>query len=387
MKAGFEKDIVSENERIRWSKNDKIPSRLELRDYFHAFESEENRSEMIRWVMSMFQLLHIIDIFTPQINQARIARLRPEGVATFGDVMLRPEELPVACQELLRHPLEKVNKAAATIREPQKFTQKGLNDRPADLTEGPPEEDDDEGNSWDDVGVNEHEGPSVGKAKASHAGPKPEPAPKPAPATAAPQAAVTGAPSPENVEEGTFRPVHHRVQVECYKYKLDENINGEVVEHAVVDSHPYERLTKICWEMDGADRLKWPGRLTDHRTKVNAVTRGQPGRNTPKFDEEMWLDLEDFFEEYNKMLPRRIHTPTVKNSLHCSTKTTNVDSSSNALLVCSWQPVKGWPFGPSRSEQSKDTARRLSRRQQPQTLSMRHLFMQEVVQWLCQRFP
>ena len=63
------------------------------------FESEENRSEMIGWVMSTFHLLHIIDILTPQINQARIARLGPEGAATFGDVLLKPEELPVACQE------------------------------------------------------------------------------------------------------------------------------------------------------------------------------------------------------------------------------------------------------------------------------------------------
>ena len=103
VKARFEKDIVSENERIKWIKNDKLPSRPELRDYFHAFESEENRSEMIGWVMTTFHLLHIIDTLTPQINQARIARLRPEGTATFRDVLLRPAELPVACQELLRH--------------------------------------------------------------------------------------------------------------------------------------------------------------------------------------------------------------------------------------------------------------------------------------------
>ena len=50
---------VSENERIRWIKNDKLPARLELSGYFHASESEENRSEMIGWVMSTFQLLHM----------------------------------------------------------------------------------------------------------------------------------------------------------------------------------------------------------------------------------------------------------------------------------------------------------------------------------------
>ena len=83
--------------------------------------------------------------------------------------MLRPEELPVACQELLRHSLSKVNKPAGTIREAQKFTQEELNDRLADPVDGPPEEDDEEGNPWDEFDVNEHEGPPVGKAKASHA--------------------------------------------------------------------------------------------------------------------------------------------------------------------------------------------------------------------------
>ena len=90
--------------------------------------------------------------------------------------------------------------------------------------------------------VNEHEGPSFGKTKASHPAPKPEAAKQPAavkPAPApVPQAAATGAPSPENVEDGTVRPKHQKGQVESYRYKFDENINGEVVEHVVVDSHP-----------------------------------------------------------------------------------------------------------------------------------------------------
>ena len=171
-----------------------------------------------------------------------------------------------------------------------------------------------EGNPWDDVDVNEHEGPSVGKAKASHAAPqaKPEPAPKAAPAASAPQAAVTGAPSPENVEAGAVRPLHQRGQVESYKYKLDENIRGEVVEHIVIDSHPYELVTRTCWEMEGATDLKWPWRLAQHATKVNAVTRGQPGHTTSNFDKDMWLDLEDFFKEFNAMLPKKVHPPTVE---------------------------------------------------------------------------
>ena len=62
--------------------------------------------------------------------------------------------------------------------------------------------------------MNKQEGASAGKAKAPHPVPKPAVAKQPAvakPAPAAvPQAAATGAPSPENVEEGTVRPKHQK---------------------------------------------------------------------------------------------------------------------------------------------------------------------------------
>jgi len=68
---------------LRWIKNDKLPQRLELRDYFHAFETEERRSEMLGYCMSMMHLLHISDIVTSQCNQAHRKKSRPEGVATI----------------------------------------------------------------------------------------------------------------------------------------------------------------------------------------------------------------------------------------------------------------------------------------------------------------
>ena len=89
---------------------------------FHAFESEENRAEMIGWVMSTFHLLHIIDVLKPQVERSERSILRAEGDATFRDYSPKTEELPVACQELLRIIHEKVNKPAAPIVEPQKFT-------------------------------------------------------------------------------------------------------------------------------------------------------------------------------------------------------------------------------------------------------------------------
>ena len=227
IKAWFEQEILPTNELLRWICNDKLPARLALKGYFHACESEENRSEMIGWVMSTFHLLHMIDILTPQIGQARTSRLRAEGVATFRDVHPRMEELPVACRTLLRHSLEKVNKPAATVREALKFTKEELKDFPADINDCPPESDE-EGDPWEDLMSTSMRDPP---SERLHMQP-----PKAAPAASASQAAVTGAPSPENV--------HQRGQVESYRYRFEENIRGEVAEHIVIDSHPYELITK-----------------------------------------------------------------------------------------------------------------------------------------------
>jgi hypothetical protein len=135
-------------------------------------------------------------------------------------------------------------------------------------------------------------------------------------------------------------PKNAKGHVAKYRYTLDEDINGKVVEHVVVDQHPYEMITKICWEMDGAENLRFPQRF-EHRTKVNAVTRGQPGQDTTLFNEDMWLDLEDVFRMYNRMLTKGSHLRQWKGSSRCCTQTTSADSSSNALLVSRWQPVKG----------------------------------------------
>ena len=99
--------------------------------------------------------------------------------------------------------------------------------------------------------------------------------------------------------------------------------------------------------MDGADRLKWPGRLTDHLTKGNAVTRGQPARSISHFDEEMWFDLDDFFEEYNKMLPRRIQRPTVEELialLHKDNKCRFKFKCIAGLPLAAREGLAFWPF-------------------------------------------
>lgn len=60
--------------------------------------------------------------------------------------------------------------------------------------------------------------------------------------------------------------------------------------------------------------LRFPQRLFEHHTKVNAVTRGQPGQDTTLFNEDidMWLDLDDFFQMYNRMLPKKVTPPSVE---------------------------------------------------------------------------
>ena len=180
--------------------------------------------------------------------------------------------------------------------------------RPTEL--GQPEDSDED--PWDALDPHEHEGPSCGKAKASH--------PTPPEAASAPvhqeeetpqQAAVEGEPLDENDLPGTKYPRNCKGHVEKYRYMLDEDINGKVVEHVTVDGHPFELITKSGWEMEGADRLRFPQRLYDHRTKVNAVTRGQPGQDVSLFNDEMWLDLDDFFNMYNRMLPKKVAPPSV----------------------------------------------------------------------------
>ena len=298
---------------------------------------------MIGWVMSTFHLLHLIDVLKPQIQRSVVARLRAEGDATFRDTLPEPEELPIHCQEILRNLFEKVNQPAALIREPQKFTREELSNFPADLTDGPLDEE--EGNPWDDVDVNEHEGPSVGKAKASQPPPsakpaQPAPAEKAAPSAPAPKAALIGAPPHENVEEGTIKTQHAKGHVEEYRYRMEENVKGEVVEHVVVDSHPYELITRACWEMEAKD-LPWPWRLQKHATKVNAITRGQPGRNVQAFDSEMWMDLEVFFKEFNHMLPPKVREPSVLELLSLLALTASAALSLSARLACRWLPIKG----------------------------------------------
>ena len=156
----------------------------------------------------------------------------------------------------------------------------------------------------------------LGKAKATHPPPpakpaQPAPAEKAAPSAPAPKAALIGAPPQENVEEGTIKTQHAKGHVDEYRYTMEENVKGEVVEHVIVNSHPYELITRTCWQMDGAKDLAWPWRLQKHATKVNAITRGQPGRNVQDFDSEMWMELEDFFREFNLMLPNKVKEPTV----------------------------------------------------------------------------
>jgi len=155
--------------------------------------------------------------------------------------------------------------------------------------------------------------------------------------------------------------------VEKYRYMLDEDINGKVVEHVTDDGHPFELITKTCWEMDGAESLRFPQRLYDHRTKVNAVTRGQPGQDTSCFNDEMWMDLDDFFQLYNRILPpKKINSPTVEELIAMSIVTTSAGLSFNALLDIRWQPVSLLAFQDPCSARAHKTCHLDSR-------SLRHL--------------
>ena len=310
LKDWFHTEIAENNERIRWIQNDRLPPRLELRDCFHAFETELNRSEMIGYVMATLHMLHMTDIISPQYQQSLYKKKRPQGEATMRYVPPKMEHLPVKFVQLLTSLREKTNKSMPSMSLPEDLTAEELRDRPTDA--GVPDDDDEEGDPWDALDVNEYEGPSVGKAKASHAAP-PDAAAKAPPAEQdSTKATSTGEPTKENELSGTVCPQHAKGHVEKYRIMLDENINSEVVEHCVVDGHSYELITKTCWEMEGAKNLRYPDRMDRHKTKVNAVTRGQPGQDTTAFTDQMWLDLDDFFRMFNKMLPKKVTPMSVE---------------------------------------------------------------------------
>ena len=240
------------------------------------------------------------------------------------------------------------------------------------------------------VDANEHEGPSVGKAKASYAAPKAKPvlAPKAAPAASAPQAAVTGVPSPENVEAGTVRPLHQRGQVESYRYRLDENVRGEVSEHTVIDSHSCELITKTCWEMYRAKDLRWPWRLGQHVTKVDAITRGQPGRSTSHFDQNMWMELEDLIKEFNSMLPKKVTPPTVEELIALLSYDNKCRFEFRCVAGLQLATRKGLAFCPFKIRAVQGHSERaVQKAAASETFNATFWFLLEEAHQRCQRFP
>ena len=227
------------------------------------------------------------------------------------------------------------------MTEPKSFTTEEIKARPPDMSY---DEVDDEAA----LGPNEHEGPSVGKARASHAAPEKVSVGKPAAKDpAAPKAASTGASLPENADDDAVYPTHTKGQVQKYRCAMDEGTNGKEVEHVVVDQHPFELITRTCWEMEGAEKLRFPQRLWEHRAKVNAVTRGQPGQDTSLFDDEMWLGLDDFSKLFNRMLPKKIARPNVEELLavlHHDNKCRFEFRRVASLQLATRKGLAYWPF-------------------------------------------
>ena len=83
------------------------------------------------------------------------------------DVSPKMEHLAVRFVQVLTALREKTNKSMPSISTPESLTAEELRDRPTDA--GVADDDDEDGDPWDALDANEFEGPSVGKAKASHA--------------------------------------------------------------------------------------------------------------------------------------------------------------------------------------------------------------------------
>ena len=183
---------------------------------------------------------------------------------------------------------------------PEALTAEELRDRPTDA--GVPDDDDEEGDPWDALDVNEYEGPSVGKAKASHAAPPDSSAKAPPAEPESPTAASTGEPTRENELSGTVCPKHARGHVEKYRIMLDENINSEVVEHCVVDGHSFELNPQFLQLI-----------VPPHNVALDPVHDGIPIA--------LWIPLPPNWKGFNSILPANLVTRPKdhRNDANCRT--------------------------------------------------------------------
>eukprot|EP00435_Cladocopium_sp_Y103_P074894 s1385_g52.t1 len=99
---------------------------------------------------------------------ARLKPMRDLDDCIFRDVIPRKDAMPESLQQnLLRDSYVKISTPIEYAAEGTDFTSEEISARPPDFACH-----DDDDNPWDDVDPNEYEGPSVGKAKASHAVPE-----------------------------------------------------------------------------------------------------------------------------------------------------------------------------------------------------------------------
>ena len=67
----------------------------------------------------------------------------------------------------------------------------------------------------------------------------------------------------------------------------------------------------------------------------------EPGQDATCFNEEMWMDLDDFFRLFNKMLPKRVNPMSVEELIALFYDDNKCRFEFQCVAGTRWQPVKG----------------------------------------------
>lgn len=155
---------------------------------------------------------------------------------------------------------------------------------------------------------------------------------------------------PPTVSDHCDRAVTHlEGHVESYHYRLEEDVNGKLVDHVVIDGHAYE-LIVVDQNMLISDtkRFWFRQEVKDNLTKFSKVLRGRSDKfEKLNFDSNVFLDLEDFAAAYLqdcRAQDRRLSMEDIIAAVQKDKKGRMEVLCAAGLQIASRQGLAYWPF-------------------------------------------
>ncbi|CAL1153271.1 unnamed protein product [Cladocopium goreaui] len=282
---------------IKWLVNDELPYRLVLKDHYHAEQSEANAHKMVHFILSTCLLLAVEEQVEKFSRVAFKHRRRNMNDYDQRQGWMTLEQFSDGFQQLWkRHVTPMVSTKSLDVDgEGKPFTWEEVeNEQPN--TMAPVDKED----------IEEAESQPLDKTKPAVRENVPEYNPWDGVDTSDDKYAENYLGHRPYVSDHRDRAVAHvSGHVDSYHYRLEENVAGDQVQHVIVEGHAYELVPVTQEMMQPADGRKiwYSGHLHNHKTKFNKVLRGHGKNAGLPFDDQMFLDIEDFCVALFRELP------------------------------------------------------------------------------------